>query len=161
MGLTDPLADMLTRVRNAGGARFDKVDIPASQMKISLARILKEEGYIKNFKIIKDKKQGVLRVYLKYDEGNKPLINGLKRVSKPSRRVYASKEEIPQVLGGLGIAVVSTSKGVLTDREARRHGCSPSPRTSLARCVFVWTLQQCAARLSSSASTPTRNLMGD
>jgi small subunit ribosomal protein S8 len=122
MGLTDPLADMLTRIRNAGTARFDKVDIPASQMKISLARILKEEGYIKNFKIIKDKKQGVLRVYLKYDEINKPLINGLKRVSKPSRRVYASKDEIPQVLGGLGIAVVSTSKGVLTDREARRQG---------------------------------------
>lgn len=122
MGLTDPLADMLTRVRNAGTARFDKVDIPASQMKISLARILKEEGYIKNFKIIKDKKQGILRVYLKYDEVNKPLINGLKRVSKPSRRVYASKEEIPQVLGGLGIAVVSTSKGILTDREARRNG---------------------------------------
>ncbi len=122
MGLTDPLADMLTRIRNAGGARFDKVDIPASQMKISLARILKEEGYIKNFKIIKDKKQGVLRVYLKYDEINKPLINGLKRVSKPSRRVYASKDTIPQVLGGLGIAVVSTSKGILTDREARRNG---------------------------------------
>jgi small subunit ribosomal protein S8 len=122
MGLIDPLADMLTRIRNAGGARFDKVDIPASQMKISLARILKEEGYIKNFKIIKDKKQGVLRVYLKYDEVNKPLINGLKRVSKPSRRVYASKDEIPQVLGGLGIAVVSTSKGILTDRDARRNG---------------------------------------
>jgi small subunit ribosomal protein S8 len=122
MGLTDPLADMLTRIRNAGTARFDKVDIPASQMKISLARILKEEGYIKNFKIIKDKKQGILRVYLKYDEVNKPLINGLKRISKPSRRVYASKDEIPQVLGGLGIAVVSTSKGILTDREARRNG---------------------------------------
>ena len=122
MGLTDPLADMLTRIRNAGTARFDKVDIPASQMKINMARILKEEGYIKNFKIIKDKKQGVLRVYLKYDDINKPLINGLKRVSKPSRRVYASKDEIPQVLGGLGIAVVSTSKGILTDREAKRHG---------------------------------------
>lgn len=122
MGLTDPLADMLTRIRNAGTARFDKVDIPASQMKISLARILKEEGYIKNFKIIKDKKQGVLRVYLKYDDTNQPLINGLKRVSKPSRRVYAGKDEIPQILGGLGIAVVSTSKGVLTDREARRQG---------------------------------------
>ncbi|MGQ9921264.1 MAG: 30S ribosomal protein S8 [Desulfobacca sp.] len=122
MGLTDPLADMLTRIRNAGAARFDKVDIPASQMKINLARILKEEGYIKNYKIIKDKKQGVLRVYLKYDEMNKPLINGLQRVSKPSRRVYAGKAELPQVLGGLGIAVVSTSKGVMTDREARRLG---------------------------------------
>lgn len=122
MGLTDPLADMLTRIRNAGSARFDKVDIPASQMKISLARILKEEGYIKNYKIIKDKKQGVLRIYLKYDEINRPLISGLQRVSKPSRRVYAGKEEIPQVLGGLGITVVSTSKGVLTDREAKRLG---------------------------------------
>jgi len=122
MGLTDPLADMLTRIRNAGAARFDKVDIPASQMKISLARILKEEGYIKNYKIIKDKKQGVLRVYLKYDEVNKPLISGLQRVSKPSRRVYAGKDDIPLVLGGLGVTVVSTSKGVMTDREARRLG---------------------------------------
>jgi len=122
MGLTDPLADMLTRIRNAGAARFDKVDIPASQMKISLARILKEEGYIKNYKIIKDKKQGVLRIYLKYDEINKPLISGLQRVSKPSRRVYAGKDDIPLVLGGLGVTVVSTSKGVMTDREARRLG---------------------------------------
>ncbi len=122
MGLTDPLADILTRIRNAGAARFDKVDIPASQMKISLARILKEEGYIKNYKIIKDKKQGILRIYLKYSAANQPLISGLQRVSKPSRRFYAGKDEIPNVLGGLGIAVVSTSKGVMTDREARRLG---------------------------------------
>ncbi|AEB09297.1 30S ribosomal protein S8 [Desulfobacca acetoxidans] len=122
MGLTDPLADMLTRIRNAGAARFDKVDIPASRMKISVARLLKEEGYIKNFKIIKDKKQGVLRVYLKYDRSSKPLINGLKRISKPSRRVYAPKDGIIQVLGGLGVAIVSTSKGILTDREARQQG---------------------------------------
>lgn len=122
MSLTDPLADMLTRIRNAGTARFDKVDIPASQMKISVARLLKEEGYIKNFKVIKDKKQNVLRVYLRYDEHNKPLIVGLQRISKPSRRVYTAKTDIPPVLGGWGVAVISTSKGILTDREARKQG---------------------------------------
>lgn len=122
MTLTDPIADMLTRIRNAGMARFDKVDIPASQMKISIANILKEEGYIKNFKVIKDKRQGMVRIYLRYDEHNQPLIKGLQRVSKPSRRVYAGKDEIPYVLGGLGVAIVSTSKGVLTDRQARKEG---------------------------------------
>jgi small subunit ribosomal protein S8 len=122
MSLTDPLADMLTRIRNAGTARFDKVDIPASQMKISVARLLKEEGYIKNFKVIKDKKQNVLRIYLRYDEHNKPLIVGLQRISKPSRRVYAAKTDIQPVLAGLGVAVISTSKGILTDREARKQG---------------------------------------
>lgn len=122
MSLTDPLADMLTRIRNAGAAKFDKVDIPASQMKISVARILKEEGFIKNYKLIKDRKQGLLRVYLKYDEQHRPMINGLQRVSKPSRRVYAGKEEIPLVRGGLGVAIVSTNKGILPDREARRLG---------------------------------------
>jgi len=121
MSLTDPLADMLTRLRNGGGARFDKVDIPASQMKISVARILKDEGYIKNFKVIKDKRQGILRVYLRYDEHNKPIIQGLKRVSKPSRRVYTPHSGIPMVLGGLGVAIVSTSKGILADREARKQ----------------------------------------
>ncbi len=121
MSLTDPLADMLTRIRNAGAARFDKVDIPASQMKINVARILKDEGYIKNFKVIKDKRQGILRVYLRYDEHNKPIIQGLKRLSKPSRRVYAPHSELPLILGGLGVAIVSTSKGILTDREARKQ----------------------------------------
>lgn len=122
MSMTDNIGDMLTRIRNGGKARFDKVDIPASRMKISLARIFKDEGFIKNYKVIKDNKQGILRVYLKYDDRNKPLINRIERVSKPSRRVYAGREELPKVQGGLGVAVVSTSKGVMTDRQARKTG---------------------------------------
>jgi small subunit ribosomal protein S8 len=120
MSMTDPIADMLTRIRNAGGARFDKVDIPASRMKINLARILKEEGFIKNYKLIKDNRQGLLRVYLKYGEHQQPLILGLRRVSKPGCRVYAGHAELPKVQGGLGIAVISTSQGVVTDRQARK-----------------------------------------
>lgn len=122
MSMTDNLGDMLTRIRNGGKARFDKVDIPASRMKISLARIFKDEGFIKNYKVIKDNKQGILRVYLKYDDQNQPLIQRIERVSKPSRRVYAGVEGLPKVQGGLGVAVVSTSKGVMTDRQARRLG---------------------------------------
>ncbi len=120
MSMTDPLADMLTRIRNAGKAGFDKVDIPASRMKIALARIFKEEGFIKNYKVIKDNRQGILRVYLKYDDRQKPLIQGLTRVSKPGRRVYVGHVDLPRVQGGLGVAVVSTNKGVLTDRMARK-----------------------------------------
>ncbi|MEW6660180.1 MAG: 30S ribosomal protein S8 [Thermodesulfobacteriota bacterium] len=120
MSMTDPIADMLTRIRNAGHARFDKVDIPASRMKISLARIFKDEGFIKNYKVIKDNRQGILRVYLKYGEQQQALIQGLRRVSKPGRRVYAGSEELPKVQGGLGVAVISTSKGVVTDRQARK-----------------------------------------
>ncbi len=120
MSMTDPLADMLTRIRNAGKAGFDKVDIPASRMKIALARIFKEEGFIKNYKVIKDNRQGILRVYLRYDERQKPLIQGLLRVSKPGRRVYVGHVDLPRVQGGLGVAVVSTNKGVLTDRQARK-----------------------------------------
>ena len=122
MSMTDNIADMLTRIRNGGKARFDKVDIPASRMKISLARLFKDEGFIKNYKVIKDNKQGILRVYLKYDDRNLPLIQRIERVSKPSRRVYAGVEELPKVQGGLGLAVVSTSKGVMTDRQARKIG---------------------------------------
>jgi small subunit ribosomal protein S8 len=122
MSMTDPIADMLTRIRNAGGARFDKVDIPASRMKIGLAKIFKEEGFIKNYKVIKDNRQGILRVYLKYSDQHQPLIQGLKRVSKPGRRVYAGHEELPRVQGGLGVAVISTSQGVVTDRQARKLG---------------------------------------
>ena len=120
MSMTDPIADMLTRIRNAGHARFDKVDIPASRMKISLARILKDEGFIKNYKVIKDNRQGILRVYLKYGDQQQSLIQGLRRVSKPGRRVYAGSEELPRVQGGLGVAVISTSKGVVSDRQARK-----------------------------------------
>jgi len=122
MSMTDNIGDMLTRIRNGGKARFDKVDIPASRMKISLARIFKDEGFIKNYKVIKDNKQGILRVYLKYDDQNLPLIQRIERVSKPSRRVYAGVEGLPKVQGGLGVAVVSTSKGVMTDRQARKLG---------------------------------------
>ncbi len=122
MSMTDNIGDMLTRIRNGGKARFDKVDIPASRMKISLARIFKDEGFIKNYKVIKDNKQGILRVYLKYDDRNQPLIQRIERVSKPSRRVYAGTEGLPKVQGGLGVAVVSTSKGVMTDRQARKLG---------------------------------------
>ncbi|MBW2019437.1 MAG: 30S ribosomal protein S8 [Deltaproteobacteria bacterium] len=120
MSITDPLADMLTRVRNANMAKHRKVDIPASKMKVSVAKILKDEGYIKNYKLIKDRKYGILRVYLKYDDLNQGVITGLKRVSKPGRRLYVKKKEIPRVLNGMGVAVLSTSKGILTDREARK-----------------------------------------
>lgn len=122
MSMTDTIGDMLTRIRNAGKARFDKVDIPASRMKISLARIFKDEGFIKNYKVIKDNKQGILRVYLKYDDQNQPMIHRVERVSKPSRRVYAGCEELPKVQGGLGVAVISTSQGVMSDRQARKLG---------------------------------------
>ena len=120
MSMTDTIGDMLTRIRNAGKARFDKVDIPASRMKISLARIFKDEGFIKNYKVIKDNKQGILRVYLKYDDQNQPMIHRIERVSKPSRRVYSGCEELPKVQGGLGVAVISTSQGVMTDKEAKK-----------------------------------------
>jgi small subunit ribosomal protein S8 len=122
MGMTDPVADMLTRIRNGSGAKFAKVDIPSSKLKVQIARILKDEGYIKNFKVMKDNRQGILRIYLKYDDKNQEIIQRVFRVSRPSRRVYAGKEAIPRVLNGLGISILSTSRGVLTDREARRLG---------------------------------------
>ena len=117
--LTDPIADMLTRIRNAVRIKADKVDIPASRMKIGMAKILKDEGFIKNYKVIKDRKQGVLRVFLKYGPDKKCVIHGLERVSKPSRRVYVGASEIPKVLNGLGVAIVSTSQGLMTDARAR------------------------------------------
>lgn len=120
MPVTDPLADMLTRIRNAGMVKHSKVDVPASKMKISVAKILKSEGYIKNYKLLKDRKNGILRIYLKYDGYNEGVIIGLKRMSKPGRRLYVKKEDIPPVLNGMGIAVLSTSKGVLADREAKK-----------------------------------------
>ncbi|MCL4491692.1 MAG: 30S ribosomal protein S8 [Nitrospirae bacterium] len=120
--LTDPIADMLTRMRNTLLTKTEKVDIPASRMKVEIAKILKEEGFIKSYKIIKDKKQGVLRVTLKYTPDNKPIITGLKRISKPGRRVYVGKDEIPKVMAGVGISIITTSKGVYSDKEARRDG---------------------------------------
>ncbi len=120
--MTDPIADMLTRMRNTLLIRTEKVDIPASRMKVELAKILKEEGFIKSYKIIKDKKQGLLRVTLKYTTDNSPVISGLKRISKPGRRVYAGKEEVPNVMNGVGIAILTTSMGVLSDKSCRREG---------------------------------------
>ena len=119
MHITDPIADMLTRIRNANNAKHDTVDVPASNMKKSIAQILLEEGYIKNFQLIDDGTQGVIRVTLKYGAGKEKVISGLRRVSKPGLRVYAGAEELPKVLRGLGIAIVSTSKGVMTDKKAR------------------------------------------
>lgn len=120
--LTDPIADMLTRMRNTLLIRTEKVDIPASRMKVELAKILKEEGFIKSYKIIKDKKQGMLRITLKYTPDNSPVISGLKRISKPGRRIYTGKDEVPKVMDGVGVAVISTSRGVLTDKACRREG---------------------------------------
>ena len=119
MQITDPIADMLTRIRNANNAKHDTVDVPASNMKKAIAQILLEEGYIKNFQIINDGTQGVIRITLKYGAGKEKVISGLRRVSKPGLRVYAGADELPKVLRGLGIAIVSTSKGVMTDKAAR------------------------------------------
>jgi small subunit ribosomal protein S8 len=122
MGMTDPIADMLTRIRNGNSAKFSKVDIPASKIKIQIARILKDEGYIKNFKVIKDNRQGLLRLYLKFDEKNQQVLSSIRRISRPSRRFYAKKDNIPKVLNGMGLSILTTSKGVMTEREARKHG---------------------------------------
>jgi small subunit ribosomal protein S8 len=119
MGMTDPIADMLTRIRNANMARLEKVDIPSSNLKLELARVLKEEGYIKNFKLLKDRKQGIVRVYMKYSPDEIRVINGLKRVSRPGKRVYVGADEIPRIMGGMGVAILSTSKGVMADKESR------------------------------------------
>ena len=121
MHITDPIADMLTRIRNANSAKHDTVDIPASNMKKAIAQILVDEGYIKNFKVVEDGKQGVTRVTLKYGEGKSQVITGLRRVSKPGLRMYSNVEDMPKVMKGLGIAIISTSKGIMTDREARKQ----------------------------------------
>jgi small subunit ribosomal protein S8 len=118
--VTDPIADMLARIRNCSMAEHEKVDIPASKMKIRIAELLKEEGFIRNFRFIEDRRQGTLRVYLKYGPGQERVITGLRRVSKPGRRLYVKAERIPTVLGGMGVAILSTPRGVLADREARR-----------------------------------------
>ena len=121
--MTDPIADMLTRIRNANMVRHSSVDIPGSNMKRHLAQIMKEEGFIKDFEWLENKKQGVVRVYLKYGPDSRRAITGLKRISKPGLRVFANKDELPRVLGGLGVAIISTSQGVMSDREARKTGC--------------------------------------
>lgn len=119
MHITDPVADMLTRIRNANSAKHDTVDVPASKMKKSIAQILLDEGYIKSFNVVDDGLQGVIHITLKYNAGKEKVITGLRRVSKPGLRVYAGADELPRVIKGLGIAIVSTSKGVMTDKAAR------------------------------------------
>jgi small subunit ribosomal protein S8 len=118
---SDPIADFLTRIRNASRAEHEKVDIPSSKLKLRMAEILKDEGFIKNFRVIEDDKQGTLRVYLKYGAGNEKIISGIVRVSKPGRRVYVTKDRIPSILGGMGVAILSTSSGVMTDRQVRKQ----------------------------------------
>jgi small subunit ribosomal protein S8 len=118
---SDPIADLLTRIRNASNAEHEKVDIPASRLKVRIAELLKDEGFIKNFRVLDDNKQGTLRVYLKYGTGNERMISGLVRVSTPGRRVYVSHDKIPSILAGMGVALLSTSRGVFTDREARKQ----------------------------------------
>jgi small subunit ribosomal protein S8 len=122
MAMTDPIGDMLTRIRNAIMASYDTVDIPNSKLKVSIAKVLQSEGFIKNYRIMNEGIRGTIRVFLKYDENGVPVIGGLKRVSKPSRRFYTKSDKIPNVLGGLGVNILSTSKGVMTDREARKMG---------------------------------------
>jgi small subunit ribosomal protein S8 len=122
MVMTDPIADFLTRIRNANTVYHDKVEVPASKVKKAMAEILKEEGFIRDVEYIDDGKQGIIRMYLKYGPNREKVITGLKRISKPGLRVYVKKDEIPRILGGLGIAVVSTSKGIMTDKQARKEG---------------------------------------
>ncbi len=122
MNVTDPVSDLLTRLRNAISARHEKADIPSSRFKVELARILKDEGYIKNYKVMDDRGGSLLRLYLKYDDTGNPVIHGLTRSSKPGRRFYAGKNELPEVLGGLGVAIVSTSQGLLTGNDAKKRG---------------------------------------
>ncbi len=119
MTTTDPIADMLTRIRNANSAKFKTVDVPSSRIKKSIAQVLLDEGYIKSFEEIEDGVQGIIRITLKYDEKGNKVIDGLRRISKPGLRIYASKDELPKVLNGLGIAIISTSKGIITDKKAR------------------------------------------
>ena len=132
MHITDPIADMLTRIRNASSAKHETVDVPASNMKKEIAEILLNEGYIKNYQVIDDNTQGVIRITLKYGANKTKVISGIKRVSKPGLRVYASKEELPKVLRGMGIAIISTSKGIMTDKEARRQNVGGEV------LAFVW-----------------------
>ena len=132
MNITDPIADMLTRIRNANNAKHESVEIPASNMKKQIAQILVEEGYIKSFNVIDDGKQDVIKVFLKYGPNKSKVLQGLKRISKPGLRMYVGKEEIPQVMRGLGVAIVSTSKGIMTDKAARKENVGGEV------LAFVW-----------------------
>ena len=122
MSMSDPLADMLTRIRNAGMVKFESIDMPHSRLKAGVAQILKEEGYISDFHVIEDSKQGILRIDLKYDQGRRRVITGLRKISKPGRRMYVKTGDIPRVMSGMGISVLSTSRGIMGDNQARRQG---------------------------------------
>lgn len=122
MVMTDPVADLLTRIRNGNMVMHETVEVPGSKIKLSIARLMQEEGYIKDYEFVEDGKQGIIRIYLKYGPNKKKVITGIKRISKPGLRVYVKKDEIPRVLGGLGTAVISTSKGLMTDKSARKQG---------------------------------------
>jgi small subunit ribosomal protein S8 len=122
MSMTDPIADLLTRIRNAAGAKHQKVDVASSNLKVNIATVLRAEGFIKNFKVIADNKQGILRIYLKYIDDKDSVINEIKRISKPGSRVYVGSDEIPRVKNGMGIVILSTSKGILTDKSAQEAG---------------------------------------
>ena len=132
MQITDPIADMLTRIRNANSSKHESVNVPASKLKVEIARILSEEGYINGYEVIDDGLQGIIKITLKYAANKQKVITGLKRVSKPGLRVYASKDELPRVLRGLGIAIISTSKGIMTDKEARKQNVGGEV------LAFVW-----------------------
>ena len=132
MHITDSIADMLTRIRNAGAAKHETVDVPASKMKKAIAQILLDEGFIKSFQLIEDGKQGIIRIVLKYGENKTSVISGLRRVSKPGLRIYTNCEDMPKVMKGLGIAIVSTSKGVMTDKQARKENVGGEV------LAFVW-----------------------
>ena len=132
MHITDSIADMLTRIRNAGAAKHETVDVPASKMKKAIAQILLDEGYIKSFQLVEDGKQGIIRIVLKYGENKTSVISGLRRVSKPGLRIYTNCEDMPKVMKGLGIAIVSTSKGVMTDKQARKENVGGEV------LAFVW-----------------------
>ncbi len=119
--MTDPIADMLTRIRNANIAKLEKVDLPSSKLKLEITKILKENGFIRGYKVLKDNKQGIIRISMKYFKGDQRVITDLKRISKPGRRVYADSTEIPKVMGGVGLAVITTSKGVLSDKHCRQE----------------------------------------
>jgi len=121
MAVSDPIADMLTRIRNGAKAKFNSVDVPGSKLKTEIAKILKEEGFIKNYKFLKDGKQGILRIYLKYGAGQSAVVYGLKRISKPGRRAYVKSDEIKPVYNGMGISILSTSRGIMTDKKARKE----------------------------------------
>lgn len=132
MQITDPIADLLTRIRNASTAKHDTVDIPASNMKKAITKILLDEGYIKSFQVIEDNKQGVIRVTLKYTDNKTPVISGMRRVSKPGLRIYTNREDMPKVMKGLGVAILSTSRGVMTDKQARKENVGGEV------LAFVW-----------------------